>query len=216
MSRIDLAPAQTTATRVRASSTRSAEMSNVSSAPRWTPPMPPVAKTSSPGERGDEHRRRDRGARRTLARRDRREIPPRGLDDAAGKLAEPLDFLPVEADAETSVDDRDRRRNGPHLARRLLDGTRRLDVARIGHAVGDDRRFERDDRLLGRERLGDLGGKIQEIDGAHRSTLSSRAAAIGRRRDYRQSPLRINGAAQRLDRAGQVIVGERNSIGSPN
>src|ERR1700722_10058876 len=48
MSRIDLAPAQTTATRVRESSTRSAEMSNVSSTPRCTPPMPPVAKISMP------------------------------------------------------------------------------------------------------------------------------------------------------------------------
>ena len=28
--------------------------------------------------------------------------------------------------------------------------------------------FERDDRLLARARLGDLGGKIEEIGGAHR------------------------------------------------
>ncbi len=48
MSRIDLAPAQTTATGVRPSSSRSAEMSKVSSAPRWTPPMPPVANTWMP------------------------------------------------------------------------------------------------------------------------------------------------------------------------
>ena len=43
-----LAPAQTTATEVWASSWRSAEMSMVVSAPRWTPPMPPVAKTRMP------------------------------------------------------------------------------------------------------------------------------------------------------------------------
>ncbi len=48
MSRIDLAPAQTTATGVCASSCRSAEMSKVSGAPRCTPPMPPVANTRIP------------------------------------------------------------------------------------------------------------------------------------------------------------------------
>ena len=45
-SRMDLAPAQTTMTGVRASSSRSAEMSMVVSAPRCTPPMPPVAEYS--------------------------------------------------------------------------------------------------------------------------------------------------------------------------
>mmetsp|Transcript_40864 Transcript_40864/g.91680 ORF Transcript_40864/g.91680 Transcript_40864/m.91680 type:complete len:242 (-) Transcript_40864:235-960(-) len=48
MSRMDFAPAQTTATGVRPSSVRSAETSQLSSAPRWTPPMPPVTKTRMP------------------------------------------------------------------------------------------------------------------------------------------------------------------------
>ncbi len=42
------APAQTTATGVLASSSRSAEMSIVVSAPRCTPPTPPVANTRMP------------------------------------------------------------------------------------------------------------------------------------------------------------------------
>ena len=41
-------PAQTTATSLRASSSRSAEMSKLVSAPRCTPPMPSVAKTRMP------------------------------------------------------------------------------------------------------------------------------------------------------------------------
>jgi len=45
---VDLAPAQTTITGVRASSSRSAEISMVVSAPRCTPPMPPVANTWMP------------------------------------------------------------------------------------------------------------------------------------------------------------------------
>ena len=47
-SKMDLAPAQMTMTGVRASSSRSAEMSIVVSAPRCTPPTPPVAKTRMP------------------------------------------------------------------------------------------------------------------------------------------------------------------------
>mmetsp|Transcript_155528 Transcript_155528/g.274646 ORF Transcript_155528/g.274646 Transcript_155528/m.274646 type:complete len:216 (+) Transcript_155528:698-1345(+) len=47
-SRIDFAPAQTTVTGVRPSSVRSAETSHDSSAPRCTPPMPPVTKTLMP------------------------------------------------------------------------------------------------------------------------------------------------------------------------
>jgi len=43
-----LAPAQTTATGVCASSSRSALTSKLWSAPRCTPPMPPVAKTRMP------------------------------------------------------------------------------------------------------------------------------------------------------------------------
>ena len=45
---MDLAPAHTTITGVWASSSRSAEMSMVVSAPRCTPQMPPVAKTWIP------------------------------------------------------------------------------------------------------------------------------------------------------------------------
>ena len=48
MSRMLLAPAHTTTTEVRASSCKSAEMSKLVSAPRCTPPMPPVTKTSMP------------------------------------------------------------------------------------------------------------------------------------------------------------------------
>ena len=48
MSSIDLTPAETTATGVRPSSVRSALTSNVVSAPRWTPPMPPVTKIGIP------------------------------------------------------------------------------------------------------------------------------------------------------------------------
>src|SRR3954447_4496096 len=51
-SRMAFGPAHTTAVGVRPSSSRSEEMSKVAegppSAPRWTPPIPPVAKTEIP------------------------------------------------------------------------------------------------------------------------------------------------------------------------
>ena len=112
-------------------------------------------------EPGDEHRRCDRRASGAFASRDQRQIAPRGLDDTAAELAEPVDLLTRKAHSQPALDDRDRRRNGAHLARRVLDGERRLDIARVGHAMGDDRRFKRNDRFLGRARLGDLGGKIE-------------------------------------------------------
>ena len=49
-SRIALAPAQTTITGVRDSSSKSAEISKLVSAPICTPPMPPVAKTEMPAK----------------------------------------------------------------------------------------------------------------------------------------------------------------------
>jgi hypothetical protein len=125
------------------------------------------------------HRRCDRRARRAFAGGDQRQISPRGLHDAARELAEPVDLLIVEADSEATFDDRDRRRNSAHLARRVLDGKRGFDIARVGHAMGDDRRFKRDDRFLGRARLGDLRGKIDKIRGAHRSSPSSGPQSAG-------------------------------------
>jgi hypothetical protein len=47
-SRIDFAPLHTTATDVVASSSMSALTSNDRAAPRWTPPIPPVAMTAIP------------------------------------------------------------------------------------------------------------------------------------------------------------------------
>ena len=50
MSKIDLAPAQTTATGVYPNSIKSADMSNVVSAPLCTPPIPPVTNTYIPAQ----------------------------------------------------------------------------------------------------------------------------------------------------------------------
>ena len=59
-----------------------------------------------------------------------------------------------------AVNDGDGGRNRTLITDDLLDAFRHLDIAWIGHAVGDDGRFERDDRrtaLLG-------GGDFLRID----------------------------------------------------
>ena len=115
-----------------------------------------------------EHCRGDRRSRRALARRDQGQIAPRGLDDAAGELAEALDLAVVEADLQRAVDNCDRRRNRAHRPHRLLDRARGFDILRIGHAMGDDGRFQSDQRLAARARAFDLRREIHQIGGAHR------------------------------------------------
>ena len=88
-SRMLLAPAQTTATGVRASSVRSAETSQVWAAPRWTPPMPPVANTRMPARCGQPHRRRHRGRRRALLGDRGGQVAAAGLEYAVGPRPAP-------------------------------------------------------------------------------------------------------------------------------
>ena len=169
-------------------------MSNVSSAPRCTPPMPPVAKISMPASPAMNIVAATVVPAEPLRAATSGKIAPRGLHDAAAELAEPVDLLARQAHAQAAFDDRDRCGNGARLAHGVFDSARRLDIARIGHAMGDDCRFERHDRLFGRARFCDLGGKIQKIGGAHSSSLSSLTAAFSRFKVIGNLPSMINGA----------------------
>ena len=118
---------------------------SVRSAPRCTPPMPPVAKTSIPGRCARDHRRRDRRRPRAAARPGRR----RGRRATAWPRPAPgparSSWSGVEADVQPALDHRDGRRHGAGGADLGLDRPGGLDVLRPGHAVGDDRRFQRHD-----------------------------------------------------------------------
>ena len=200
MSRIDFAPAQTTAN----SGPRKLHQvgGNVEGLHGAAMDAADAARGEDFDARqlGEEHRRRNRGAGRAAPRGDRGEIPPRGFHHAARKLAEAFDLPGFEADAEPPVDDGDGRRRGAEGAHRILDHARRLDIARIGHAVGDDGRFERDDGPSARPRLGDFGREIHQIGGAH--TIGSLAAAIGSARDYRESAAKDQWRAASVNRFG--------------
>ena len=144
-------------------------MSKVSCAPRWTPPMPPVAKISMPAS----------PATNMVAAT---VVPaePRRAATAARSRREAFTTPPVSW-ASPSISCRSRpTRNRPLItaivagmaptAHGVLDHPRGLDVARIGHAMGDDRRFERDERAALGARLRDLGGEVDQIGDAHSGT----------------------------------------------
>ncbi len=129
--------------------------------------MPPVAKISMPASPATnmvaatvvpaEPRRAATAAR---SRREAFTTPP-------VSWASPSISVSLEADAEAPVDHRDRRGRGAEGAHGVLDHPRRFGVARIGHAVGDDGRFERDQRAALGARLRDLGGVVDQFGDAH-------------------------------------------------
>ena len=110
---------------------------------------------------GDHHRRGDGGGAVRAARADDRQIAAGDLGDLAPGLAEVGDLLLGQAGLQAAAEDGDGGGNGAVVAQGLLDEQGRLDVFRIGHAVGDDRALERDDRAAVRERLLHLGCDVQ-------------------------------------------------------
>jgi hypothetical protein len=157
MSRIDFTPAQTTATGVRASSSRSAEMSKLSPAPRCTPPMPPVANTRMPASAAMIIVAATVVApvwpAATASGRSRR----LSLGTAGAGAAQGFDLRAAQPGLQPPVHHGHRGRHRPmgaHLALHLQRGGH---VLRIRHAVGNDGRFQRHDGAAGGQRLADLG-----------------------------------------------------------
>ena len=96
-----MAPAETTITGVRASSSRSAEMSKLSSAPLCTPPMPPVAKTLMPARLRRDHGGGDRRAAGAALGDRKGKVGARQLHGAAG-LGQRLALFAREADLDAA------------------------------------------------------------------------------------------------------------------
>lgn len=107
------------------------------------------------GDHGGGHRG---GAGAALGDR-KGDIGARDLHGVGG-LGQRLELVLLKADMQGAVNDRDGGRNRTLIADDLFDAFRHLDIAGIGHAVGDDGRFKRNDRrtaLLG-------GGDFLRID----------------------------------------------------
>ena len=181
-SRIDFGPAQTTSTGVRASSSRSAETSRLDSPPRWTPPMPPVAKTRMPASAGGDHGGADRGARPGARLERRREVVPRGLDHRS-RRRQGVDLVLGQADHQPPTVDGDRGRHGALATNGGLGGPRHLHVARRRQPVRDERGLERHDRRAGGERFGHFGGEAQHRPRPWR--LLRDGGPVGRRAGHR-------------------------------
>ncbi len=154
-SRMALAPADTTATGVRPSSVRSAETSRLSLAPRWTPPMPPVANTRCRQALRAAWWRRPWWRRRAGCHRERH-IVGRQLEHARA-VASRASCVVGKPDLQSAAKHRDGRRHRTLLSDDRLDRAGDLEVLRIRHAVGDDGRFQCHDGAAARERCGNLG-----------------------------------------------------------
>ncbi len=175
ISSTDLAPAHTTATSVRPSSSRSAEMSMVSSAPRCAPPMPPVANTRIPARAADQHRAGDRRGAVGSGGKQYRDVTARCLGDSL-RGPEVLDLGPREAHLEPPAEDRDGRRGHTLFAGDAFTLPRALDVGRVGESVADDRRLQRDHRSAVVQGTADLGRAGQVVVHERISFIAERIA----------------------------------------
>jgi hypothetical protein len=110
-----------------------------------------------PRQRGDLHRGRHRGSGQPALDQQGRHVAPRGLGGAAAGQRQPLQRFAGNADLQFPVHDGDRRRHGAIRAHHGLDVLRHLQILRIGHAVGDDCRFQRHHRLACGQGVGDHG-----------------------------------------------------------
>ena len=192
--------------------------SSVSSAPRCTPPMPPVANTPMPAC----------CAASIVAATVVEPVPPaeeRGGEVAevdlghAGRGGQPVELVAREPDAHVAVEDADR---GRYRARA---GHARLHLARHAHAVRarepvrDHRRLERDDAAMRGERTRDLWGDAHPFQ---RQCLASVQVHSFRRcrRSLGSQPLVSEELAcscvpRRQARRRRIAIGAEEPVGPP-
>jgi hypothetical protein len=131
--------------------------------------MPPVTKTSMPASAGADHGGGDGGGAELFRGQHIGQVAPADFQRIL-RLAQQLELFVGQADADLAVDEGDGGRHRAGVADHLLDFACGLHVLRVGHAVRDDGRFEGDDRLAGRARGLDFGGKLEE--GLHGQSCS--------------------------------------------
>ena len=101
----------------------------------------------------DDHRRGDGGCTWHTGGQIGREVAAAHLADAVG-VAHPLQLFLIQADLHLAVEDGDRRGDAALIADDLLDLAAEVEVLRIGHAMAEDRGFQRNNGLtLGKRGL---------------------------------------------------------------
>ena len=124
------------------------------------------------GERGEVRRRSHRGRGARAARLDDRQVAHARLGEVL--VGDAPHALVVEADPRDAVEHGDRRGRHALVAQDALELAGRLEVARAGKPVRDDRGLERDDRSPAFERGGDL---FRDDECRHATILASGAGA---------------------------------------
>ena len=127
------------------------------------------------GEAGADHRGGDGGGAGPALAEGDGEVGARELADVGGG-GEALEPVGLEADMDAALHHRDGGGDGAGGGDLGLDGARGREVLGMRHAVGDDRRFEGDERPAGGDGLGD-GGREGERWGHGTSQVMWRAAA---------------------------------------
>ena len=137
-------------------------------APRWTPPIPPVAKTRIPAAWqaiivaatvvAPHAAAGDRGA----------QVPPRDLVDRAplGRR-QAFELVAGQPDQELALVQRDRGRDRAGRPDRRLGCGRDLDVLGVRQPVADERGLEGDDGAAVPQRVGDLWGDGEMLGADH-------------------------------------------------
>ena len=112
---------------------------------------------------GDDHGGGDSGCAVGLSRDQRGQITAAGFGDASSGFAEVFDLLAAQTCLESAADDGDGGGRRAVRANRLLDQQRCFYVLWIGHAMGDDGAFQRDDGLARLQRGLYFGGNIKML-----------------------------------------------------
>ena len=104
---------------------------------------------------GDQHRRGNRCRRRLFVDQIDSHISSGSLGNVLA-LAHQFQLITAQTDFQFAVDDRHGSRNGPFASDDLFDLMGEFNVFRIRHAMGEDRRFQSDDRLVFSDRFLDF------------------------------------------------------------
>ena len=128
------------------------------SAPRWTPPIPPVAKTRIPAAYAAIIVADTVVAAQPPVGEGHREARPGGLADATRRRrGQLLERLGIEADEQLARrGSRPSPASHPPARTAASEAPATSQVLRIWQAVADERRFERDDGPTGGHGVGDL------------------------------------------------------------
>eukprot|EP00962_Isochrysis_galbana_P021416 scaffold6319_cov107-Isochrysis_galbana.AAC.9 len=178
MSRIDLMPADTTHTGVRPSSVSLAAPVHATHTARH--------EDVDLGAVGEQHRGRDGGRAVASAGNHGSKVAARALGNSSGaQLRQPLELRRCQPNQAHAIEHGDGGRQGASVTDHLLYFPSGAEIVRIGHAVCDDRRFERHDRTARRNCGSHLRMEPKHVSCGRLDPVGSRAVQRTGAADWR-------------------------------